>query len=262
MTDDSPRRRFGDLTAAQVAALDAAATAAGVDVLQLMEVAGFQVARCAWAMLERRPGHVAVVAGRGNNGGDGLVAARHLAAWGCTVRCLVVGEESRLSGLLHTQLAAAAGSGAAVSTGDAAASSLLDGAQLVIDALLGTGLRSAPHDPDASAIRALANARVLAVDVPSGLDSSTGEAFTPCVVAECTCTLTAVKSGLWTESGRTHAGRLVVADIGMPMTAWHAIGVDPPTLVRGGALLSIPSGAPAGSPSSGRPPIRGASDRL
>jgi NAD(P)H-hydrate epimerase len=237
------RRRCGALTAAEVAALDAAAVDSGVPILALMEVAGWQVARCAWRMLGRRAGTVLVLAGRGNNGGDGLVAARHLRAWGCAVEVAVMGEEARLRGAVVEQMAAARGAGVTVRAGGATAglAAATRAAALCIDALLGTGLRSAPREPDAGAIEAMAGARVLSVDVPSGLDASSGEAHAPCVTAEVTCTLTAVKSGLWTASGRAHAGRLVVADIGMPATAWSACGLRAPAAVRGGALLRVPS---------------------
>ena len=87
--------RLGSLRPADVAALDAAAVASGVEVIQLMEVAGWQVARCALAVLGRRGRSVAVVAGRGNNGGDALVAARHLAAWGLEVRAVGVAADRK-----------------------------------------------------------------------------------------------------------------------------------------------------------------------
>src|SRR5438105_10581902 len=70
------RARFGSLRSEDVAALDRAAQEIGISTLQLMEIAGWQVARCAWHMVNERPATIAVVAGRGNNGGDGLVAAR------------------------------------------------------------------------------------------------------------------------------------------------------------------------------------------
>jgi NAD(P)H-hydrate epimerase len=234
--------RYGALPADRLAALDAAAVDAGLGILMLMEVAGWQVARCAWRMLGRRPARVLVAAGRGNNGGDGLVAARHLRAWGCAVEALVVGVEARLRGAVVEQLRAARGAGVAVAVEEGVAS-LADAAgaaPLCVDALLGTGLHSAPRSPDADAIAALEGARVLSVDVPSGLDASSGEAYHPCVRAEVTCTLTAVKRGLWTAQGRAHAGRVLVADIGMPVTAWSACGLRPPTAVRGGALLAVP----------------------
>jgi ADP-dependent NAD(P)H-hydrate dehydratase / NAD(P)H-hydrate epimerase len=75
--------------------------------------------------------------------------------------------------------------------------------------------------------------------VPSGLDATTGEAHQPCVRAAATCTLTAMKRGLWTPSGRAQAGAIVVADIGMPVAAWRAAGLQAPHQVRGGELIEL-----------------------
>jgi hydroxyethylthiazole kinase-like uncharacterized protein yjeF len=244
MTAETLTRDYGDLDAAGVAALDAAALSAGVATLQLMEVAGLQVARCAWTMLDENPGRVLVLAGRGNNGGDGLVAARHLCAWECEVRAVVAAaDEESLHGLVSEQLRAARGAGVAVdvTTDGTSIRAPVDAAAIVVDALLGTGLRSAPRAPDAAFIRALeTHPGILAVDVPSGLDATTGRAFDPCVSAAVTCTLTACKRGLWTREGRARAGRLFVADISMPRTAWQSTGLEAPRMVRGGALLDVP----------------------
>jgi NAD(P)H-hydrate epimerase len=80
---------------------------------------------------------------------------------------------------------------------------------------------------------------LLAVDVPSGLDATTGEAHQPAVRAAATCTLTAMKRGLWTATGRAHAGVITVADIGMPVAAWRHAGLAAPHAVRGGELLEL-----------------------
>jgi hydroxyethylthiazole kinase-like uncharacterized protein yjeF len=240
--------RFGDLTSEQVARLDAAALECGVTTLQLMEIAGWQVARCAWQHMGSRPGDVAVVAGHGNNGGDGLVAARHLATWGCSVQAVVVADESRVDGLVRDHIVAArrCGVDVTVSADAGAAQSGIAGAMLVIDAILGTGLQRAPRELQAAAIRALnaGKAPVLSVDIPSGLDATTGEAFEPCVRATLTCTLTAMKHGLRTGDGPAHAGELWVADIGMPATAWERVGLRRPTGITGGELVHTSSASP------------------
>jgi len=211
------RTHFGSLTADDVARLDRAAIDSGVSVTQLMEVAGFQVARLAWQLLGGLPGRVTAVAGKGNNGGDALVAARMLEAWGCDVRT-------------------------APAEGEDIESIARDSA-LLIDGILGTGLRTPPREPQASVIRAM-NARgipTLAIDVPSGMDASSGEIFDPCIRAVATCTLAAMKAGLWTSAARSVAGDVWAADIGMPRAAWHAAGLEPPAGLRGGALLSVAS---------------------
>jgi hydroxyethylthiazole kinase-like uncharacterized protein yjeF len=239
---------FGDLISEQVARLDSAALECGVTTLQLMEIAGWQVARCAWQHIGSRPGAITVVAGHGNNGGDGLVAARYLATWGCSLQVVVVAGELRVAGLVRDHIVAARRCGVDVtlSAEAGAAQSAIAGAMLVIDAILGTGLQQAPRELQAGAIRALnaGKAPVLSVDIPSGLDATTGEAFDPCVRATLTCTLTAMKHGLWTGEGAAQAGELWVADIGMPATAWERVGLRRPTGVTGGELVHTSSASP------------------
>jgi hydroxyethylthiazole kinase-like uncharacterized protein yjeF len=235
---------FGDLTSEQVARLDAAAADAGVSTLQLMEIAGWQVARCAWGHVGGTAS-VGVVAGYGNNGGDGLVAARHLATWGCAVRVLVLAAEERVSGVVldHVMSARKCGVDVFVSADPDAVRGVIVEADLVIDAILGTGLRSAPRDPQASGIRAInaSGVPVLSVDVPSGLEATTGEAFDPTVRAALTCTLTAMKRGLRRGDAAAHAGAVWIADIGMPATAWRRAGLERPPGVTGGELVHTSS---------------------
>ena len=238
------RAQLGALTSADVAALDAAAAELGVTTLQLMEVAGWQVARCAWQRLGG-PAAVLVVAGRGNNGGDGLVAARHLATWGCGVSARVLTEQSRAGELLSAHAASASACGATVefSAGLGDLADAVGRATLVVDALLGTGLNQPPREPQASAIGIIneSGRPVLSVDLPSGLDATTGEPLSPTVMASATCTLTAMKAGLWEPEGRRHAGEIWVADIGMPAAAWRRCSLTQPPAMTGGVLVPIPS---------------------
>ena len=235
---------FGDVTSEDVARLDAAAAECGVSTLQLMEIAGWQVARCALRHLGR-PAAVTVVAGYGNNGGDGLVAARHLATWGCAVRALVLGDDVRVTGVVrdHVVSARACGVDVLVDADPTAVDGVVREADLVIDAILGTGLRSAPREPQARAIRTLNDAGIpiLSVDVPSGLDATTGDAFDPTVRAALTCTLAAIKRGLRRGDGASHAGVVWVADIGMPAAAWLRAGLDRPPGITGGELVHTSS---------------------
>jgi hydroxyethylthiazole kinase-like uncharacterized protein yjeF len=237
----SLQRRFGSLTSDDAARLDAAALQLGVDIGQLMEVAGFQVARCVWRILGRRAAPVHVVAGHGHNGGDGLVAARHLAGWGCTVTAGVLGDGDALDPLLRQQRAAAIGSGVALRI-SARASDVLagtDSAAVVVDALLGTGLREPPRPAHAEVIAGVRGALVLSVDVPSGIDATTGSAPGAAVRAHTTCTLAGMKRGLWNDGARSHCGEIVVADIGMPQRAWERCGLSAPTSLRGGRLVTL-----------------------
>jgi ADP-dependent NAD(P)H-hydrate dehydratase / NAD(P)H-hydrate epimerase len=235
---------LGDLTSEQVARLDAAAAECGVSTLQLMEIDGWQVARFAWGHLGG-PARVSVIAGYGNNGGDGLVAARHLATWGCAVRVLVLANEARVGGVVREHVASArkCGVDVAVDADPATVTAVISGSDLIIDALLGTGLRSAPREPQASGIRAInaSGIPILSADIPSGMDATTGEAFDPTVHAALTCTLTAMKRGLRQGDAAAHAGSVWVADIGMPATAWVKAGLDRPPGVTGGELVHTSS---------------------
>ncbi|GAC1345833.1 MAG: hypothetical protein NVSMB29_20150 [Candidatus Dormibacteria bacterium] len=245
------RHRLGALRAEQIRRLDSAAAAAGVPVEVLMETAGWQLGRAAWRLLGRAPGGVLVCAGRGNNGGDALVAARHLASWGCQVTVVVVAGGSGLAPLVTEQRRRL--SAAADARDDCELTELrevdqlhllaarVERARLVVDGLLGSGLRGAPRGLDAAVIGALSHPRILSVDVPSGLDVDEGTAAGACVRAHTTCTLTAMKAGLWAAPAREFTGRLLVADIGMPALAWVRAGLEPPAAVRGGALLRVPA---------------------
>lgn len=182
-----------------------------------MEAAGWQVASFC-------RGRAAVVCGVGNNAGDGLAAARHLHRWGrlASVSCV---DADRLKGAAALERDALAKLGIDVSS-----ELRLDGADVVVDALFGTGLSRAPEGKFAVWIEAIndAKARVIAIDVPSGLDADSGVAYAPCVRAHTTVTLGLAKPGLVTGDGPAVAGEVWVADIGVPFEAYAAVGVDVP----------------------------------
>lgn len=226
----------------QARRLDAASVRLGVSVDELMALAGFQCARLGRRILgeggETPP--VAVLAGRGNNGADALGSARHLAAWGHRVRAVALGELTDQESLYARQARAAAASGADLRPGGEAPGATIewaiDGAALVIDGLLGTGSAGAPRGTTAVAIR-LINERataVLAIDLPSGLDASSGERAGICLRADDTLMLAIAKSGCVAATARPWVGRLWLADIGVPTAAYAEAGLKPPHL-EGGA---------------------------
>ncbi len=183
----------------------------------LMEAAGWQVAR-------HCRGRTAVVSGRGNNGGDGLAAARHLHRWGrlASVACL---DREALRGPAAAQARALEALGIEIRSEPD-----LGDAQLVVDALLGTGLNRAPEGRISEWIEAInaAGRRVISVDVPSGLDADTGQTPGACVTAAVTVTLGLPKPGLLSGRGVEVAGEVWVADIGIPFEAYRAVGIDVP----------------------------------
>jgi hydroxyethylthiazole kinase-like uncharacterized protein yjeF len=180
--------------------------------LELMERAGAEVARAIIAL--GLDGPVRIVCGRGNNGGDGLVAARLLQAHGLTANTLLLFDPEELSADARANLERVE----ALRVGVDKLSAALEGSAAVVDAILGTGFSGSPRPPLDSAIEAInaAGAHVVAVDVPSGVDASTGEVEGACVRADLTITFQASKPGLWIAPGKEHAGRVEVVDIGIP----------------------------------------------
>ena len=185
----------------------------GTPSLELMERAGTGLAACAAAMAPE--GRIVVVAGKGNNGGDGLLAAGVLRGDGRDVDVLLAGAPGDFSGDAAVMLERLAGDAPVELS---AASGIPADATLVIDALLGTGASGEPRGAVAAAIEAIRDSgiEVLAVDVPSGVDASSGETPGLAVVASATATFHAAKAGLWIEPGRACAGDVSVIDIGIP----------------------------------------------
>ncbi len=193
-----------------MAAADAATIAAGVPEAELVERAGDAVARAARRLLGGVYGRrVVVVAGKGNNGADGVVAARLLDGWGARVEVLRLAE-----GIDPDRLGRS-----------------LARAGLAIDAMFGTGFRGPLTGEAASVATALDRALlpVLAVDIPSGVDGTTGAVAGPAVVATATISLAALKPGLLFHPGAGHTGEVEVADIGvrpLDSTIWVAEDED------------------------------------
>jgi NAD(P)H-hydrate epimerase len=204
----------------------------GVPSIDLMERAGAGLAAVAAAMAPE--GRIAVFAGKGNNGGDGLVAARLLRADGRDVEVLLAGEPGEFSGDARSNLERLPGP-----EPRALSPAIATGTTLVIDALLGTGATGAPRGRVAEAIEMIGacGVAVLAADLPSGVDASSGEVAGPAVAAAATATFHAAKPGLWIEPGRGRAGRVSVLDIGIPRGAPVEADVG---LMRDAVLALIP----------------------
>lgn len=203
----------------------------GIPSIVLMENAGRSVAEHATALLEvenERPS-VLVLAGHGSNGGDGLVAARHLAGMGLRVGVILATPEDRFEGDAAVNLSICKKIGIPMKVFSpekplAALRSLpasFSKPMVVIDALLGTGQKGELREPYASLV-GLCNdlgdegAGVLAVDVPTGLDADAGVAGERCVRAHVTVCMVAPKPGVFSEDGMAVCGQLVEGEIGVP----------------------------------------------
>ena len=255
MGDPAPVETFPPLlTATQMRAADAAATAAfGVPSLLLMENAGRGVADIARVELGGSgQGTVAVVCGAGANGGDGFVAARHLALAGVAVRVMIAAPRDKIHGDAATMLAALERMGSvAVQDGSgwsepARWGAALAGADVIVDALFGIGVRGAVGGVPGTAIAAMnaARARKLAVDVPSGLDADSGRAEGAVFRADVTATMGARKLGLYLEADAP-VGRVEVVSLGVPLPTAGAVGARS-FLLDGGAVGSrLPRRSPS-----------------
>jgi NAD(P)H-hydrate epimerase len=198
----------------------------GVPSLGLMEAAGRAVAEAVAEMAPQGP--VRVVCGKGNNGGDGFVAARLLREMGFEVDVLLLWPPGELRGDAAINYER---SGGELVEGDVAGR--LAGSGAVVDAIFGTGFGGAPRGPAAEAIGAINGcaAPVVACDIASGVDASSGEVAGDAVSADVTVSFHAAKLGQRVAPGKWHSGELRVAEIGIPAgapgeTAAGEIGVS------------------------------------
>jgi len=189
----------------------------GVPSLDLMERAGAGTTRIVERLAPDGP--ATVVCGKGNNGGDGLVVARLLREAGRSVTVVCAAPPRDFAGDARVNLERLPGEGPIELTEDRArAEQALAQASVIVDALLGTGFEGEPHGTVGEAIEAVnaARAPVVSVDVPSGVDASTGVASGAAVRATVTATFHTGKPGLWIAPGKTHAGKVETIEIGIP----------------------------------------------
>lgn len=219
------------VTAAQMREVDRLAEEAfGLGVLQMMENAGRALAHHARQMLPEGSGEIVVLAGPGGNGGGGLCAARHLLNRGLAVSVVLSHPPEDLRGPAARQWQVLARAGLQPTPPDEAEGALARAA-LAVDALLGYSLRGAPRGRIADLIEAC-NARarrVLSLDLPSGLDATSGQCPGVSVRAHRLLTLALPKTGLlrW-------QGDLYLADIGIPPALYRELGLEvPPLFGRG-----------------------------
>ncbi|ACG73592.1 carbohydrate kinase, YjeF related protein [Anaeromyxobacter sp. K] len=230
--------------AAEMRAIDRAAIdGLGIPSLELMERAGRAAADAARG-LAGPGGRFAVVCGGGNNGGDGWVVARLLVGAGRAVRVVSLVDAARLTQDARAERARAEAAGVVAEAADAPLEA--GPGDVVVDAIFGTGLSRAPEGAFAAAISRIeaarrAGARVLAVDVPSGLSADTGQPLgEACVRADRTVTFAFQKRGLVLHPGPAHAGEVTVADIGIPPEAAAQVPAEAELLVEDEARALVP----------------------
>lgn len=206
--------------AERIRAIERQAMQGGLSGDTLMQRAGrfaFEVLRAYWP----RAGHIAIVCGPGNNGGDGFVLARLVREQGYDVHVMTVGS-TRPGGEADRARTAAAAAGVAAQP---YASGSLRGADVIVDALLGTGLERDLAGEYRHVVEEINDTRrpVLALDVPSGLNSDNGRVMGSAVRAQATACFVGLKTGLFTGAGREHAGEICFHDLDIPATAFSGI---------------------------------------
>ncbi len=202
----------------------------GIDLGMLMQQAGREVARVIEEREDVRDKRIVIVCGTGGNGGDGMVAARHLHEAGAKVEVLLVGADNSF-GSRDTQfnwsiLKRLDGISKRVLTTESAVRECdsITNADILVDAMLGFGLKSRVREPMQTAVKMFnsAHGRKYAVDIPTGIDSDTGEAYGDAVRADVTVTLHAPKTGLLRAN--EYVGELVTVRIGIPPEAYIICG--------------------------------------
>ena len=201
-----------------------------IELIQMMENAGRNLARLALARYSSVAPVVAV--GSGGNGGGGLVAARHLAVAGLPVRVVLATSRDRVTPVPAHQLDIIDRMGVPVVT------EVPNDADLFLDAVIGYSLNGAPRGRAGEVIAAMeaADAPVLSLDTPSGLDTATGTAFDPHITADATLTLALPKVGLRSQPA---VGDLFLADISVPGSVYDAMDAGPAPDFHESPILEI-----------------------
>lgn len=220
------------VTAEQMRELDRRASVEfGVPSIVLMENAGLRTFDVALQMLTEVCGQsAAIVCGKGNNGGDGFVVARHLHQAGAEVRVLLIGRRDDVKGdaLINLEIAEKSGINIEEVSEIAHLQMILAHSDLIVDALFGTGIKGDITGFAGEVIDAInASGRpVVSVDLPSGLDADTGQIGGRCVIADATVTFALPKIGLVTHPGVEYAGEVTVAEIGVPKRGFETAGIN------------------------------------
>ncbi|MDX1922300.1 MAG: NAD(P)H-hydrate dehydratase [Alphaproteobacteria bacterium] len=210
-----PPSVFSVLTAQQMRLAEQSAVQAGTPLIVLMERAGLAVAEQVMARYTKCP--TIILCGPGNNGGDGFVAARHMAAKGWPVRILLFGKLEDLTP--EAKVAASRWRGAVITASVSVLETALQkGAQLVIDALYGIGLRRAVTGEAAQLLQLInrSGLPIVSVDIPSGLNADTGQVFGQSAVADLTICFFRKKLAHVLMPGRMLCGEIILMDVGIP----------------------------------------------
>ena len=216
------------ITAAQMKKVDdLAAGKYNIVLEEMMELAGHHLAEMTYRILDSslKKKKILVLAGKGNNGGGGLVSARHLYNRGANVQVILSsgsGQKPAVNERLNTL------ERLGINVSSYKNGMAIGKADLIIDALIGYGLKSNPKPP-VDGLIGMANAsgvKILALDIPSGIDSEEGKIYKDSIFADYTMTLALPKKGLLKKNARENVGALYLTDIGIPREIYKELGID------------------------------------
>lgn len=241
------------LTADEMQKVDEKAIDLGMPELILMETAGRSVAARAYSrwqdMIE---GEIVILVGGGNNGGDGLVAARYLNSWGAAVRVIMLKSPSELSGVNKQNYRMCELNNVNFTyleeQNEDRPEKIIANSGLIIDAILGTGLTGDVRGKAVDIIQMAngANSPILAVDIPSGINATTGEVLGTAIKADLTVTMQNAKIGHELYPGRFYRGELMITDLGFPAEAYKEINPGHFRLTDREALQLLPERSETG----------------
>lgn len=213
-------------TAKEMEQLDILAVEHGLSICQMMELAGWHMAQVLQELAVATDKKVAIVCGQGNKGGDGLSAARHLANKGYLVSIILASTDLKPDPEHHLMLLQHMDIPIMLYESDAEhINNTIRKADVIVDALLGYHLEGNPRGAYADLIEQINKAKkmVVAYDIPSGVDATTGECLEPCIKAAATLTLALPKKVFETDTGKRKSGKVFLADIGIPSFLYDQI---------------------------------------
>jgi NAD(P)H-hydrate epimerase len=216
----------------------------GVEIVQLMENAGRNIASFAKQQLRNvEYKKIAILCGKGNNGGDGLVAARFLHNWGADITCIIADNKDNLSKLTNDNFGTLRSMYVNVlwPIDNVKFEKAIRDSNLVIDALFGYNIKDNPQGTYAFLIELAnnSNKNILAVDIPSGLDPDTGNAYEPCIKAKWTLALGLPKAGMLQKNAKEFVGELWLADIGIPKEVYTKLEMNVPNIFRDKEIVRV-----------------------
>jgi len=208
-----------------------------ISLVQMMENAGRNLADCAQNLTRNLddPSFLFLI-GSGNNGGGGLAAARQLINRGFDVKTKLIKDQTKLKGIVKQQWEIINHMGDYLIDDPS-----LERFDLIIDAMVGYGLKGEPKENLAAWINRINSSKkpILSLDVPSGLDATTGIPYIPCTKAAATLTLALPKRGLFTEEAKPYVGELYLADISVPNHLYKTMGLEVGPIFKDGPIIKI-----------------------